>query len=115
MARGLTRQESSAKSDARHDKRLLGTCMQALAVLLCLGIYLLVHHIWKSIRVPPGREGQVTLVCCGVPMQEERREKIATQLTNIKLRCTADLGTAELNSSIRRSRMLLQPAVTCKQ
>ena len=59
---------------------------QALAVLLCGGVYLLAHQVYRAISVPKGREGQVTLVCCGAPMQEARREKLVTQLSKIKSR-----------------------------
>ena len=62
-------------------------CLQALAVMLCAGIYLLAHSIYRVIVVPPGQEGEVTLVCCGVPMQEERREKLVTQMSKVKSRC----------------------------
>ena len=60
--------------------------MQALAVLLCGGVYLLVHQVYRFIAVPRGQEGQVTLVCCGAPMAEEKREKLVTRLSKIKAR-----------------------------
>ncbi len=55
-------------------------------MLLCGGVYLLAHQIHRSIAVPRGREGQVTLVCCGAPMAEEKREKLVTRLSKIKAR-----------------------------
>ena len=63
--------------------------MQALALMLCAGVYLLAHQIWKGVRVPAGQEGQVTLVCCGFPMKEEKRGKLATRLSKIKSRCAS--------------------------
>ena len=54
--------------------------------MLCAGIYLLAHQIWKGVRVPAGQEGQVTLVCCGSPMKEEKHGKLTTQLSKIKSR-----------------------------
>lgn len=54
--------------------------------MLCAGVYLLAHQIWKGVRVPAGQEGQVTLVCCGVPMKEEKRGKLTTKLSKIKSR-----------------------------
>ena len=49
--------------------------------MLCAGIYLLAHQIWKGVRVPAGQEGQVTLVCCGSRMKEEKHGKLTTQLS----------------------------------
>ena len=60
--------------------------LQALAAMLCGGVYLLVHQIYRYVVVPRGREEQVTLVCCGAPMAEEKREKLVTRLTKIKAR-----------------------------
>ena len=54
--------------------------------MLCGGVYLLVHQIYRYVVVPRGREEQVTLVCCGAPMAEEKREKLVTRLTKIKAR-----------------------------
>ena len=54
--------------------------------MLCGGVYLLVHQIYRFVRVPRGREGQVTLVCCGAPMAEDKREKLVMRLTKIKAR-----------------------------
>ena len=79
--------------------------MQALALMLCAGVYLLAHRVWKGVRVPAGQEGQVTLVCCGYPMKEEKREKLATRLSKIKSRCDscAQLACGELRICVRMS------------
>lgn len=63
--------------------------VQALAAMLCAGVYLLVHVIYRSVSVPRGQEGQVTLVCCGAPMGEAQRKKLVTRLSKIKARQAA--------------------------
>ena len=55
-------------------------------MLLCLTMYIIAQTIWKAVRVPPEQEGQLALVCCGVPMAEEKRKKLFTQMSKIKSR-----------------------------
>ena len=63
---------------------MTGSFLQALAAMLCGGVYLLVHQIYRFVRVPRGREGQAS--CCGAPMAEDKREKLVMRLTKIKAR-----------------------------
>lgn len=78
--------------------------------MLCAGIYLLAHSIYRVIVVPPGQEGEVTLVCCGVPMQEERREKLVTQMSKVKSRCKCIPCTLSLHHhEIEQSSSSLDP------
>ena len=73
-------------------------------MLLCLIVYSIAQTVWKAVRVPPEQEGQLTLVCCGIPMSEQKRKKLFTQMSKIKSRWGK---TPPLHQAILSSQLLI--------